>query len=388
LKVYQLIYSTSSGWNSASKDGALPTDLQLSKASLVFFLGEKVVLSEIAESEFVLNNFANAQRVYVSTAGEIADTQVLENVVVATAIEFSNTFVTATCTNIKDHNDSESLGKYLLKQFQTPNCKAVMVLSDGTFINGSDLVAGCNSANNLKIPIMGGLAGDGIDFNFTLTGLNKKPEQGNVIAIGFSGESLMVNQFTFGGWDEFGPERVVTKAIKNVLYELDNKNALELYKDYLGRYSSELPASALLFPLSVKTTMEQPGVTRTILSIDNDRGTMTFAGNIPEGSKVRLMKANFDALTFGDGRINELEIPINLKQFKPQFCFIVSCIGRKIILKHRIEEEIEAVKQLVGDTACITGFYSYGEISINRILTNCELYNQTITVSTFYESAI
>lgn len=387
MNVYQLIYSTSSGWKSAFKDDALPLSQLLNKVSLVFFLGEKVLLSEIAESDFVVKNFASAQRVYVSTAGEIADVEVLEDAVVATAIEFSNTVVTATCTNIKDHTDSESLGKYLLKQFQTTNYKAVMVLSDGTFINGSDLVAGCNSANNLEIPIMGGLAGDGIDFNFTLTGLNKMPEQGNVIAIGFSGESLKVNQFTFGGWDEFGPERVVTKATKNVLFELDNKNALELYKDYLGKYSNELPASALLFPLSVKTSMEQPGVVRTILTIDNGLGTMTFAGNIPEGSKVRLMKANFDALTFGDDRINELEIPINLKQFKPQFCFIVSCIGRKIILKQRVEEEIEAVRELVGGTACITGFYSYGEISINGISTNCELYNQTITVSTFYESA-
>ncbi len=384
---YQIIYSPSSGWRLPYNDASLPGNGILSKASLVFFLGEKLILSEIAESDFVLKKFSGAERVYVSTAGEIADIQVLEETVVATAIEFTDTKVTAISTNIHDHADSECLGKYLLSQFQSTNYKAVMVLSDGTFINGSDLVSGCNKANILNLPIMGGLAGDGIDFNFTLTGLNQKPKQGNVLAIGFSGEDLLINQFTFGGWDEFGPERLVTKAIKNVLFELDGKNALELYKDYLGKYSNELPASALLFPLSVKADMELPSVVRTILTIDEGSGTMTFAGNIPEGSRVRLMKANFDTLTFGDGKINEVKVPLTLKQHKPQFCFIVSCIGRKIILNQRIEEEVEAVRELIGDTACITGFYSYGEISASGISTNCELYNQTITVSTFYEPA-
>ena len=385
MTTFQLIYTPATGWKSADKGNDIPDKTALDRVSIVFFLGDKMLLKEIAESDFILESFCNAERVYVSTAGEICGIQVLDGLVVATAIYFSETTITATSTNIKQHSDSESLGSYLLEKFQHPDYKAVMILSDGTFINGSDLVAGCNRANSLNIPIMGGLAGDGIDFNFTLTGLNQVPEQGNVLAIGFRGKNLQINQFTFGGWDEFGPERLVTKADKNILYELDNKNALELYKDYLGKYSNELPASALLFPLSVKTNTDQPAVVRTILTIDNISGTMTFAGNIPVGSTVRLMKANFDALTFGAGKLDEVEIPVSLRQNSPQFCFIVSCIGRKIILKQRIEEEVEAVRELIGNEACLTGFYSYGEISVNGISENCELYNQTITVSTFFE---
>jgi hypothetical protein len=260
----------------------------------------------------------------------------------------------------------------------------VFVISDGTKINGSELVSGFNANNTRQIPVTGGLAGDAARFKATYTGLNAVPTEGNVIAIGFYGADIRIGHGSVGGWDEFGHERIVTKADKNVLYEIDNKSALNLYKEYLGDYAAELPGSALLFPLSLRKSGADTPVVRTILAIDEAENSMTFAGNMPEGSKVRLMKANFDKLI--DGSTNAAESSyIGLTGNKPELAILISCVGRKLILQQRIDEEVEAAREIFGADVPITGFYSYGEISPFTPTAKCELHNQTMTITTFYE---
>jgi len=115
------------------------------------------------------------------------------------------------------------------------------------------LVKGLNTLANEKVAATGGLAGDGYDFQKTYVGLNEVAAEGNIAAIGFYGDRLQVGFGSKGGWMPFGPERKVTKSEGNILYELDNQNALELYKKYLGEAAKELPSSALYYPLSIYT---------------------------------------------------------------------------------------------------------------------------------------
>ena len=69
-----------------------------------------------------------------------------------------------------------------------------------------------------------------------------------------------------------------------MLYELDGRPALALYKEYLGDRASGLPATALLFPLAVRSDRSATRRTvRTILGIDEEQQSMTFAGDVPEG---------------------------------------------------------------------------------------------------------
>ena len=84
-----------------------------------------------------------------------------------------------------------------------------------------------------------------------------------------------------------------------MLFELDGRSALGLYKEYLGDHAKDLPAAGLLFPLCVRAQVGDPGVVRTILGIDETAQSLTFAGDVPEGSYARLMKANFDRLIDG-----------------------------------------------------------------------------------------
>jgi hypothetical protein len=209
-------------------------------------------------------------------------------------------------------------------------------------------------------------------------------ERGAVIAVGFYGERLRIGYASLGGWDPFGPERRITRSAGNVLYELDGRSALALYKLYLGDHAAKLPASGLLFPLSVRETAGAPGVVRTILAVDEETSTLTFAGDMPQGALAQLMKANFDRLI--DGAVGAARTSYEaVGGSSPDLALLISCVGRKMVLKQRVEEEVEGVRDVLGERTVLAGFYSYGEISPFTPDARCELHNQTMTITTFAE---
>jgi hypothetical protein len=349
---------------------------------LVIVFGSRILLSSPGFYEEIRNQYPKAEILMNSTSGEIIDTQVNDDTISLTAIRFDKTKFTSQSINISDFSNSMEAGKIISDKFPHEGLSNILVISDGQMVNGSDLVTGLQSSLPKNVVVTGGLAGDGSRFQKTLVGLNEQPTEGKIIAVGFYGQSLTVSHGSMGGWDPFGPERLVTKATANVLFELDGQPALSVYKKYLGEYSDELPGSALLFPLSVKLNDSEESVVRTILSINEDDQSLTFAGNIPVGSYARLMKANFDRLIEGasNAAMNSLQ-----KLEKPDLAILISCVGRKLVLNQRIEEEVEVIRDILGKTTAITGFYSYGEISPNKGFMNCELHNQTMTITTMSE---
>lgn len=367
----------------AWKENACTTGFDRSKCQLVLAFGESSLITDEKILQHLRLAFPAAEIIFSSTSGEIVHDAVHDNSVVATAIQFEKTQIVCREINVKDHTNSHASGKYLMGQLKADDLTALFIISDGTHINGSELVAGLNEDNHRGIPITGGLAGDGARFLKTYTGLNKLPEEGRVVAVGFYGAQLKVGHGSFGGWDEFGPVRTITCSRKNVLYEIDGKSALDLYKEYLGPYKEELPSSALLFPLSIKSAEHEKLLVRTILSINEEDKSMTFAGNMPEGSQVRLMKANFDKLI--DASSTAAKYTFDRFDENPDLAILISCVGRKLILQERTDEEVQAAKEIFGVKTCTTGFYSYGEISPLNPGTRCELHNQTMTITTLTE---
>jgi hypothetical protein len=358
--------------------------LHENEAQLVLCFGAKSILQNEDVYAILKDKFPAAVIAACSTAGEIYHTSVLDDTLAVTAVRFNKTTVQPKSISIKDYTDSYAAGKALMQQFDTNGLSYVLVLSDGSSVNGSELIRGINEIAKDKILVTGGLAGDGSNFNSTLVGLNCKPQQGLIAAIGFYGSAIKVAHGSKGGWETFGLEKQVTKSVNNVLYEIENKNALELYKQYLGSEADGLPGSALLFPLSVILPGEQEPVVRTILSIDETNGTMTFAGDIPVGSNVRFMKANFDKITnAASGAASEI---LQQENRIPRLALLVSCVGRKLILQSRVEEETEAVGEIFKQQTILTGFYSYGELSPLIPGGSCQLHNQTMTITTFYET--
>lgn len=380
MRVYQLHYQQGQWSKKNSNPG-----FDAAKCQLVLIFGASACISGPAFFNEVKSRFPAAAIVLSSTSGEIMDDNVFDDSAVITAVEFDHTGIHPVITNIRQHGNSYETGKYLMQQLQGEDLSTVFILSDGTHINGSELVAGFSESNHKHIPITGGLAGDAARFAKTLVGLNSPPDEGNIVAVGFYGNRLQIGHGSFGGWDEFGHERLITRSSKNVLFELDGRNALDLYKEYLGPYVDELPGSALLFPLSLRINGSGENIVRTILSIDEKEKSMTFAGNLPEGSKVRLMKANFDKLIDGSATAATHSFE-PLHQQEPDLAVLISCVGRKLVLQKRIDEEVHAAKDIFGSRTAITGFYSYGEISPLKAGSQCELHNQTMTITTFSES--
>ena len=351
------------------------------KAQLVLAFGDsaKIVLPE--QLEYLRQSYPNAAIAFASTSGEIASNNVYDHSIVSLAIWFEKSTVKTIETDVREHNSSFEAGKFLRDAFPDKDLKSIFVLSDGTLVNGSELVKGLNHSEANEVLITGGLAGDADRFQQTFAGLNTIPQPGKIVAIGFYGEALQIGSGSLGGWDEF--ERVITGSDKNILHAIDHKNALELYKEYLGPFKNELPGSALLFPLSISGENQEQKLVRTILSIDEASGTMTFAGNMPVGSKVRLMKANLDKIIDASANVAKQILD---KQDAPEVAILISCVGRKLILRDRAYEEIVAARQIMGEDVIISGFYSYGEISPATDLTlACELHNQTMTITTFRE---
>lgn len=377
MKTVQLKKQKGQDWQYVGEKQAL-------KKPLVLVFGNRYLLEDQDIYKEIKQLFPDGDIVFGSTSGEISAGTVDEESLVITAIEFEKTTFTIKTNNVqKEENNSFKTGSELVKQFSQEGLKFVFVVAEGSFINGSELTKGMNAVANKNTLITGGLCGDDARFEKTLASYNKNPEEGEIVAIGFYGEELEVSFSIHGGWTPFGPERIVTKSSGNILYELDGKPALDLYKTYLGEKSKDLPGAALLYPLNVKSTTEKQSFVRTILNIDEEKNAVILAGDIPENSQVQLMMTNVDNIANASERAAKQAT--EHRKNKAQLAILISCIGRKLVLDQRVEEEVEEVVEIVGDETTICGFYSYGEIAPFDGESSCQLHNQTMTITLISE---
>jgi hypothetical protein len=373
MKVHQHLWKEGKGWAESAQS------ISQNPALILAFGGIDVLTNDPVYEE-IRKLYPTADIVLASTAGEIHGDEVFDHSVSVTVCEFEHTRWKVVDGSVLDCANSFECGIHISKELNAPDLEHILVLSDGIAVNGDDLVRGINHDLPANVIVTGGLAADAGRFTKTLVGANGKPESHRIVAIGFYGNRLRITHGSQGGWDLFGPVRTVSKAVDNVLFELDGENALEIYKRYLGPRAADLPGSALLFPLCILGSDAKSNLVRTILSIDDEAGTLRFAGNIPVGAQVQFMMANFDRLVDGASQAAEQS-----DEKSPDLVLMVSCVGRKLVLDQRIEEEVESVCNYFGKSPAYAGFYSNGEISPMQDSTVCSLHNQTMTITTYHE---
>ena len=388
MKIEQRKWTPSLGWVPQSAASVAKS------SQLVLVFGATAVLRRPELAASIRSDYPAAHIFGCSTAGEICGTQVSDDSLVVTAVHFEHTRLRSVQVDLAQTPDSFGAGEWAARKLPASVLDEstgieealahVLVLSDGLKVNGSDFVAGMIKHLPEGITVTGGLAGDGARFAETLVFRGDTPAADSIATLGLYGSRLKVGFGSLGGWDSFGPERMITKSKANVLYELDGQSALGLYKQYLGEHAKGLPATGLLFPLSVRSEAGDTPVVRTILSVDEATQSLTFAGDVPEGACARLMKANFDRLI--DGATGAAKTScLALDAGTTELAILISCVGRKLVLKQRIEEEVEAVRDVLGPGAALAGFYSYGEISPFTPGARCELHNQTMTITALSE---
>lgn len=356
-------------------------------ANLVLYFGARRALADHARFRELRHIFPNAYVLGCSTGGQIQDDDVVDDRIAGAAIHFDRTEIKLVSAPVANADGSHACGAVIGRTLHANNLAGVFILSDGLNINGSRLVEGITSVIGSSIPITGGLAGDGSDFHETLVGADDTPCSHRVAAIGFYGRSIRIGHGSAGGWDMFGPRRRITKSIENVLFELDGEPALDLYERYLGEEEAQgLPGTALLFPLQIFNPDRPAGnIMRTVLAVDREKRTMTFAGDMPEGWMAQFMRGNFDRLSAGAAdAARQARSGIGKED---SVAILVSCIGRRLLMGQHITDEVEAASAELGSSTLRLGFYSYGEISPHAASGICELHNQTMTITTFHEAA-
>jgi hypothetical protein len=328
--------------------------------------------------------FPDALVASCSTGGEIAGLDVFDESVVGVAIRFEAARVRAHMVDLAGAGNDAEAGRALAVALMEPGLKAVLILGDGINLNGTALIKGLSRELPKDVVVTGGLAGDGANFGETRVGLDDQPQPGKVVGIGLYGESLSVGWGSTGGWEPFGPLRQITRSDANVLFELDGKPALDLYREYLGPLAEGLPGTALLFPLTIRPeATSENDVVRTIVGIDEANNGLVFAGDIPEGWTAQLMRGTPDQLADGAARA---AAQANGDRLDPGLALVVSCIGRKLMMGQRVADETEEMAQALNAMPTV-GFYSYGEIAPHSVTQDRTLHNQTMTVTVIRESA-
>ncbi len=380
LRIEQFSWSQESGWN-PGLTGEL-ADI----AQLVLLFGNRRLLEESDRLQEISGAYPKAQIFGCSSGGEILDTQVNDESLVLTAAYFKQSHVSSACVRISDTAGNYNIGEQLAKSLEHNGLRHAVVLSDGLSVNGSELVNGITENLPDGIPLTGGLAGDGMNHEDTLIVCDGQARRGAVGILGFYGDKLKTGCGSRGGWNPFGPERLVTKSEGNVLFELDGRPALELYKLYLGEHAAGLPTTAVIFPLCIRSANSSGcSLVRTVISVDESNGSVVFAGNMPEGRYAQLMKANVDNLIDGATAAAQTSCD-TLGSLSPDLVMMISCVGRRRVMKQRVEEEVDAVRDVVGTGTPLAGYYSLGEIAPFSAGEISELHNQTMTITTFRES--
>lgn len=382
MKLETLQYQVGKGWSQKN----FP-DLDSEQTLILVFAAPEFIENPEPIQE-IRKHYPRSKIMGCSSAGEIAGTSVFDHSLSVAIARFEHT--TLKLAKVEHHIADKSYtgGEQIAKELNTRGLRSIFILSNGLEVNGTELVKGINNVVDDSVVVTGGLAGDGKDFKKTWTIYNGEMCKNQVVAIGLYGTSLQIGHASRGGWDIFGPERRITRSKDNILYELDGRPALELYKEYLGEKAKGLPATGLLFPLAIReNASDTRQLVRTILSVNEAEQSLTFAGDVPAGYFAQLMRANFDRLITSAGTAGEVAFGIISDKVNtgPLLAIAISCVGRRLLLGERIDEEIESTLETLPQGTKQIGFYSYGELSPYST-GKCDLHNQTMTLTLFSEA--
>lgn len=361
----------------------LESKTNLDSSQLVFVYGARKYFEEQNIHDKVKKSFPNSDIISLSTSGHFTGKKVTDNLLIQT-LNFDSTHIVCKELNIEEYEGaSYDLAKDLVADFDFENLKGIGIVSDETFINGTHLIDGINKVIKNTCPVFGGMAGDGFKFEKTLTSLNGEPKSGNVIAYAFYGNDLEISVNIASGWKSFGLEYTITRADKNVLYELDNQPAYDILYSLLGiQNKADFVKNMLFFPFQLSQENHKPLV-RTPLFVDHDKKSITYAGDMPEGATVRIMKAGTMKLlnsVVETGQMLSKNIP------EPDVIMMVSSVGRRAVMNKLVVEEALDLQECFPKHTSVIGYYSYGEFShFSDNKAHCYLHNQTLTLTAMKE---
>ena len=257
-------------------------------------------------------------------------------------------------TENRDYYEAgESVGLWAKEQFSDP---AIITVTSGLDFDNDAYIQGVLS-KGIEYAF-GGAAGDDLILKDTYVFSKDNFSSHGTLVLALDLEKIEVLGARAFGWTGIGKERIVTKAEKNIVYEIDNKPAIDFYKKYLNVTSDDMPQVGIEYPLEVHLKDDQI-VYRAVLDIDEEQGALIFAGHVEEKAKVRLSTAKGKAIIPYVGESIE-EALAKRKDFKPEVGLLFPCCSRKQVLGEYVIKEIEAVYKRAN--VPLVGLFLYGEI--------------------------
>jgi len=367
MKTKNLYYTTKNDFNQFLEENSFHKENNL-LIQIFSSLLSKEFLEYILSD--ILSLVPQAKIIGSTTDGEILENLVTTNKVVVSVTSFERASLSVAMELNKD-NDSFQCGKNLAQKLIKDDTKAVFLFSDGLTINGEIFLNGFTTISD-DIPIAGGMSGDAGNFDTTYIFNNDGVISCGAVGISVNTEKINVKTSYSFDWQEIGKELIITKAENNRVYEIDDKKAVEIYAQYLGREIAELlPAVGIEFPLIISRDGEK--IARAVIGKEDD-GSLIFAGSLAEGDKVHFGYGN-------SGMILEESIKKKRKYeaIPVETVFVYSCMARRRFLEEAICTELTPLANI----APTSGFFTYGEFFKAG---KCELLNQTMTVIALSEA--
>jgi len=205
MKIQQLQY-TDKAW----KINMHAEEFDRMQCQLVLAFGAPAIITDTAVFNYLERSYPEAHVILTAASGEIILPDLFLNSVMVTAFQFDKTIIHCAETNLNKHDNPYEAGHYLMQQLQQSDLHTVFIIADSSVTNGDELLAGCNKSNTQAIMVTGGLTGNRCQFSKAFVGLNQAPADGVIVAIGFYGKELQIDNASFGGWNEFGPVQTIT----------------------------------------------------------------------------------------------------------------------------------------------------------------------------------
>jgi hypothetical protein len=328
-----------------------------------------------------------------TTAGEISTSGFSTQSVVLMALSSKDLcFTTGIGKNMSQ--DEAACGLSLIDDIRSKksfeDAHSLILFPNGMGGDGAKLIQGLHSTLGSDFEIVGGYLGDDERFKYTYQYYDGKVYKDAIPGLLVSGK----NSFRTGigvrsGFESIGNRFYCTEAEGNVVKKFDGESALSLYKEFLGEERSQrLPGICLEYPFGlidekVSIAGKEYFQLRCGLAVDHQEDSITLAASIPEGSAITLTTASRGDIING-AMLAAKQAKDCLKGAKPAAIFMFSCVGRKLVLGRRTQEEVLAVKEILGEEVPLIGFYTYGEIGpidkMKRDLAPTKFHNETVVL--------
>lgn len=377
MKIEQRLLNKITGWEVLGDENT-----EREKSQLIFVFWDAKILMEDTHYRELKNIYPLANIVFVSDSGSILNTHLYENTLTSTALYLEKSSVSVTSEKFVEKENAYEIWKRLWEKVPREDLNHIMIFCEWLWVNGSDLVRWVREKVPSNISLSWGLAWDGMRHIKTFVGVNDSTDGCDVVLACFYWKNLHIWCWTVGVSNTFWLKRTITKSDGNILHEIDGKPALDLYKLYLWDDAKNLPWNGFYFPLQITSPEHSVKLVRIILSIDEETKSVSFGWDVPEWYEATFLHTSVENLIdwAGTAAKSSTESIQN-----PDLAILISCVGRKAVLKQRIEEELENVRFILWDKPILSWFYSYGEIAPSWGKESCFLHNLTMTITSFKE---